>query len=59
MRGGGFAAPRCASAAACGCCVAIFDQLLAEAAASANPPDSGAGEDGEGWRDAEAFWGGA
>ena len=38
-----------------------LDQLLAEAetsATSAGQPGAGAGEDGEGWRDARQFWGG-
>lgn len=35
-----------------------LDQLLAEASASAGQPGPSAGADGEGWRDAEAFWGG-
>jgi excisionase family DNA binding protein len=38
-----------------------LDQLLAEAeasATSASQPGADAGQDGEGWRDAEQFWGG-
>jgi hypothetical protein len=38
-----------------------LDQLLAEAeasATSASQPGADAGQDGEGWADAEAFWGG-
>jgi hypothetical protein len=37
-----------------------LDQLLAEAeasATSASQPGADAGQDGEGWPDAEAFWG--
>jgi hypothetical protein len=37
-----------------------LDQLLAEASAtSASQPGADAGQDGEGWPDAQAFWGGA
>ena len=40
-----------------------LDQLLAEAeaeasATSASQPGADAGQDGEGWPDAQAFWGG-
>jgi hypothetical protein len=38
-----------------------LDQLLAEAeasATSASQPGADAGRDGEGWPDAQAFWGG-
>jgi hypothetical protein len=38
-----------------------LDQLLAEAeasATSASQPGADADQDGEGWRDAQAFWGG-
>ena len=37
-----------------------LDQLLAEAeasATSASQPGADAGQDGEGWPDAQAFWG--
>ena len=36
-----------------------LDQLLAvaEASATSAQPGAGAGQDGEGWPDAEAFWG--
>ena len=39
-----------------------LDQLLAEAeasATSASQPGADAGQDGEGWPDAQAFWGGS
>jgi transposase len=41
-----------------------LDQLLAEAeaeasATSASQPGADAGQDGEGWRDAQHFWGDA
>jgi hypothetical protein len=39
-----------------------LDQLLAEAEASAtnaSQPGADAGREGEGWSDAQAFWGGA
>jgi hypothetical protein len=38
-----------------------LDQLLAEAeasATSASQPGADAGQDGQGWPDAQAFWGG-
>ena len=38
-----------------------LDQLLAEveaSVASASQPGADAGQDGEGWPDAQAFWGG-
>ena len=48
-----------------GRCVRVLrrdlDQLLAEAeasATSASQPGAGVGQDGEGWPDAQAFWGG-